>query len=242
MGAKGTQVRSALARRLDLRDPGAPWHTERDGLAQLAGWMASLCGSLAKMGEDLILLTQTGVGEVRLASAGGSSTMPQKQNPVGPSVLVALGRQAAALSGLMQSAVTHRQQRDGAAWFTEWLALPPLCIGTGRALSLARETVSAIAPDAARMAAALDADGGLIHAEALSFALAGDLGREAAEATVKRLCAEALASGRDVRDLAQRDFPSSDWRSILAAATQWGDATDQALAFARQASPGALST
>ena len=47
-------------------------------------WMAGLCATLGKMGEDLILLTATGLAEVRITGAGGSSTMPQKQNPVGP--------------------------------------------------------------------------------------------------------------------------------------------------------------
>lgn len=245
MGPQGGAVRAELARRLGLGDPGAPWHAERDGIARLAGWMTSLCASLAKIGEDLVLLTQSGIGEVRLEGAGGSSTMPQKQNPVGASVLVALGRQAVALGGLVQGSSAHRQQRDGAAWFSEWLALPPLSIGTGRALSLARETVDAIVPDVSRMTAALDADGGVIHAEALSFALAREMGREAAEAVVRRLCAQALASGTDLRDLVRRDLPETDWRALLSGEAQWGDAAEQALAFAqsaRQASPGALST
>ena len=65
--------------------------------------------------------------------------MPQKQNPVGPSALVALSRQVIGLAAALQGAGLHRQQRDGAAWFQEWLTLPQLCISLGRALSLAAD-------------------------------------------------------------------------------------------------------
>ena len=63
--------------------------------------------------------------------------MPQKQNPVGPSVLVALAWQTAGLSATMPRAALHSLHRDAAAWFTEWLTLPQLCLSTGRALALA---------------------------------------------------------------------------------------------------------
>lgn len=113
MGEKGPAVRAALAAELGLGDTRASWHSERDGGAIFAGWMAMTCPTLAKMGDDLILLTQSGIDEVRIAGAGGSSTMPQKHNPVGPSVLVANARQLVVLAGVVQGAGVHRQNRDG---------------------------------------------------------------------------------------------------------------------------------
>jgi len=151
MGPEGPAVRAALAKDLGLSDPQASWHAERDRIGLFASWMVGLCTSLAKVGEDLILMAQSGIGEMRLAGTGGSSTMPQKQNPVEPSVLVALARQAGALASSLQQAGIHRQQRDGAAWFVEWLTLPQLCISTGRVLSLAVDLSGQIAPDARMM-------------------------------------------------------------------------------------------
>ncbi len=235
MGAGGPSVRGRLAEVLDLHDPGASWHAERDGVAAFGAWMAGIAGSLGKLGEDLILLAQSGIGEVRIRGAGGSSTMPQKRNPIGPSVLVALARQAAAAAALLQGALVHRQARDGAAWFTEWLALPPLCITTGRTLALALDLAGRVEPDAARMAAALEADGGTIHAEAASFTLAERLSRPAAQAAVKALCGEAAASGADLRTLLARDYPDLDWPALLAFDRQLGEAPSQARAFATQA-------
>lgn len=231
MGPQGPTVRAELAKALGLTDPGASWHAERDSLAVFAAWMAGVAGSLAKLGEDLILLTQTGIAEVAISGAGGSSTMPQKQNPVGPSVLVALARQAAALSGVMQGAIVHRQQRDGAAWFAEWLSLPQLCLLTGRSLSLAQDILARLQPEPDAMAKGLAAGQGLIFAEALSFALAKTMPRPEAQAAVKQLCAKALSTGQDLIALAQQAWPDQNWSSQLCR-DMLGQAPAEARAFA----------
>lgn len=228
MEGHGPAVRAGLALALDLADPGHSWHAQRDRIGAFAGWMAGLCVSLGKMGEDLTLMAQSGIGEIRIAGAGGSSTMPQKQNPVGPSVLIALARQAVALAGVLQGAGLHRQQRDGAAWFTEWLTLPQLCISTGAALSLAGRLADDIRPDAQAMARGLEGDGGLIHAEALSFALARHMPRPKAQAHIKALCDEVAQSGQPLRELIARDFPDMD----MPQGADLGTAPDEARGFA----------
>jgi len=231
MGPQGPALRAALARELGLSDPGHSWHSDRAGMARLAGYAAGLAGSLGKLGEDLVLLTQSGIGEVGLEGAGGSSTMPQKQNPVGPSALVALARHAQGLAGGLAGAGIHRQQRDGAAWFAEWLALPPLAETTGAALLRAAEVVASLTPNRDAMARGLAADGGLIQAEALSFALARRMPRPEAQALVKAMCAEVIATGTPLADLAAARFPGTDWAAELAGAGL-GTAPDEARAFA----------
>lgn len=226
MGDRGPQVRAALAQALGLHDPGQSWHSERDGIAALSAWAAGTTASLGKMGEDLILLAQSGLSELRIAGAGGSSTMPQKQNPVLPSVLVALGRQVGGLSATLTGAAMHRQARDGAAWFTEWLTLPQLCISTGAALARAADLAPRIQPDPTAMARVLDADAGTIHAEALTFALAARLPRPEAEAQVRALVARALDTGTDLRALAAQAWPG------LAVPLCLGTAPQDARAFA----------
>ncbi len=236
MGERGPEVRAALAEALGLADPGHSWHADRSGIGALAGWMATTAAALGKLGEDLLLMTQSGLSEVGIAGAGGSSTMPQKQNPVGPSVLVALARQVAGLAATLQGAGLHRQQRDGAAWFTEWLTLPQAAISTSRALGLALQIADKITPDPAAMARNLAADGGLIHAEALSFALAGTMPRPEAQAVVKRLCDEVAKTGQPLASLAARDFPGTDWAAHLALSSL-GQAPAEARAFAAACQP-----
>ncbi|MBH0236484.1 lyase family protein [Methylobrevis albus] len=232
MGEAGPAVRAALAADLGLADPGHSWHSDRSASGHLAAFAAGLAGSLGKLGEDVFLLCQSDVGEVSLGGAGGgSSTMPQKQNPVGPSALVALARHVVGLAGLVHGTALHRQQRDGAAWFGEWLALPQLCIATGRMLTLADEIAASLVPDAAAMARALGAGQGLIHAEALSFALAEMMPRPQAQAAVKAMCAEATATATPLLEIAARHHPGTDWPARLAGAGL-GTAPTEARAFA----------
>lgn len=232
MGPSGPDVRAGLAKALGLNDPGHSWHTDRSGLARLAGWVAGLAAGLGKIGEDLLLLTQSGLAEVSLGTGGGSSTMPQKQNPVGPSAMVALSRHVVGLAPLLTGAGQHRQQRDGAAWFTEWLVLPQLCQSLSRLLGLATQMADQINPDAKAMARNLETDNGLIHAEALSFVLARQMPRPEAQAAVKTLCAEARQSGRPLADLAAERFPEVDWPDAVAR-DGLGQAPAEARAFAR---------
>jgi 3-carboxy-cis,cis-muconate cycloisomerase len=82
------------------------------------------------------------------------------------------------------------------------------------------------------MRRALDGGQGLIHAEALSFALAAALPRPDAQAAVKRLCAEAVGTGAQLGDLAARDFPGLDLGAVFDAARQTGSAPADARAFA----------
>jgi 3-carboxy-cis,cis-muconate cycloisomerase len=206
MGGRGAAVRARLAGALDLADPGHSWHGARDAVAELAGWTTGLTVALGRMGEDVWLMTQSGIEELRLAG-GGSSTMPHKNNPVGPSVLVALARAAVALNSGLQGAALHRQQRDGGAWFTEWLLLPQVILGSGRALATAQQLLATLTPDPARMAANLEGDLGLIHAEALTFALARHMPRPAAQARISELCAEARATATPLPQVAARELP-----------------------------------
>lgn len=235
MGPDAPKVRAGLAAALSLADPGESWHSARDGVAALAAWITITAQLLGRMGEDLILLSQSGVEEVRLGQGGGSSTMPQKVNPVAPSVLVALARQMTGLGATMAGAALHRQQRDATAWIAEWLALPQMCLGLGRMLLTAEGLATTLAPDPARMRAPLTDGLGLLYAEALSFALAESMPRPAAQAAVKALVAEARASGTALPALAARDFPGQDWAARLTPAALLGQAPAEARAFAAAA-------
>ncbi|MBL6430674.1 MAG: hypothetical protein HPM95_03610 [Alphaproteobacteria bacterium] len=105
---------------------------ERWPLMRIAGTLAGLLGALEKISADVMLSTRSEVGELRLSAAGGSSTMPQKQNPVAAETLIALTRHAAALSAQITTAPAHAEERDGAAWMGEWLVLPPFSPHAGR--------------------------------------------------------------------------------------------------------------
>lgn len=144
LGDKGEAVKRRLAGELGLVPLHRPRHTERDDFAELAAWLSLVTGSLGKMGQDIALLAQNEVAEIRLASGGGSSAMAHKVNPVSAEVLVALARfNATLLAGVHQSLV-HENERSGAAWTLEWMLLPQMVMATGVALITAERLLGEI--------------------------------------------------------------------------------------------------
>ncbi|WP_163267992.1 3-carboxy-cis,cis-muconate cycloisomerase [Chelativorans alearense] len=137
LGDKGPPVAARLAKALGLNLVARARHSERDGIADLASFLSLTTGSLGKMGQDVALMAQSEMGEVKLAEAGGSSAMPHKQNPVKAEALVTLARFNATLLPGMHHALVHENERSGAAWTLEWMLLPQMVVATGAALKLA---------------------------------------------------------------------------------------------------------
>ena len=233
LGPKASEIRAHMAQSLGLKDPERSWHTDRTPVLQIADWLLRLTLALAKPGEDIIELVESGVGELSLGQGGASSTMPQKQNPVAPSVLVALSRQQTGLTQILHSAAVHRYQRDGAAWFTEWMCLPQIVLGAASAAQVARGLFAKLTPHANAMDAALNGGLGLIHAEAISFALAAHMPRPDAQAEVKRLCAVAMETSTSLADLVAHDWPQI--AAELDLSSGLGTAPDDARRFAETA-------
>ena len=144
LGDKGPAVAARMGAALGLRVVARPRHNERDGIVALASWLALVTGSLGKMGQDIVLASQSELGEIRLASGGGSSAMPHKVNPVGAEVLVALARFNAIQAGGMQQAMVHENERSGAAWTLEWMLLPQMAVATGAALLTAAKLLDGL--------------------------------------------------------------------------------------------------
>lgn len=189
-GDKGPAVAADLAHRLDLHCPVKPWHTERDTLFELGAWLAMVAGLLGRMGADLAILARSEIGEVHAGVAGGSSTMPQKANPVGAEALVTLARSTGGHLATLTEALIHPEERDGVSWALEWIALPPLLTATGAGLRHALELADSLRPDPEVMARNMRIGGGTIHAEALAFALAAHMPLDEAQALVKAAAQE----------------------------------------------------
>jgi 3-carboxy-cis,cis-muconate cycloisomerase len=127
----------------------------------------------------------------------------------------------------------HRQNRDGAAWFTEWLTLPQICVSLGAMLRLTQDVLDRLTPDPQAMERDLGGGSGTIQAESLTFAVVAELGLDRASVAgrVGQLCATALAEGRDLLDLAQKEWPDRNWAALVRA-NGLGLAPQEARAFA----------
>jgi 3-carboxy-cis,cis-muconate cycloisomerase len=250
LGSQGLAVIEGLAAELGLTAPAAPWHVGRDGVAEAVGVLGLLCGSLAKIATDIILLAQTEVGEVSepyVAGRGGSSTMPQKRNPIASEYILASGRAVQALVPLMQGAMMQDHERATGPWQAEPLALPQAFVLTHGALLQALDIARGMVVDAGRMRRNLDATGGLIVAEAVMMGLAPMLGREQAHHAVKHACDAALTENIPLADALARE-PEVSTRLDTTAIAQLTDPAaylgstglfiDRVLAAARCFAPG----
>jgi 3-carboxy-cis,cis-muconate cycloisomerase len=203
LGDRGPAVLGLYARELELAEPALPWHTNRVGVAELGSALAVLAGAAAKVGRDVVLLSQTEVAEVAEGAGGGSSTMPHKRNPTASTLAIACAVQAQAQAGVLVRGLDQEHERAAGAWHAEWEALSGALAYAGGAVHAAGRALEGLRVDAARMRANLDATGGLVMAESLAFALAPVHGRGEAQRIVAEAAREAAEAGRNLREAAE---------------------------------------
>jgi 3-carboxy-cis,cis-muconate cycloisomerase len=210
LGPNPDEVRQHLAAAVGLRDPKRSWHADRGPILRLAAWQTQLAAALGKIAQDVWIMTQSGMKTVTLGAKGGSSTMPQKENPVQPSAIIALANMASGLNATLTQAAQHREARDGAAWFTEWMALPQLCLTAGSALTISGTMIEGLAPNTDAMAVQIAETHDMIMAEAVTFALAKTMPRPDAAALLKEAVQQAMSQGTGLLKIVQSRFPDLD--------------------------------
>lgn len=204
-GERGVELLEQLADELRLAAPVVPWHTDRDVLHGAVVVVGTAAGSLGKIALDVSLLMQTEVGELVDPGAGGSSTMPQKRNPVDPAFAAAAARLAVGAVGDLLPAAVQEHERAAGTWQLEWVAVPRVLDHTVAAAERVREVLDRIQVDATAMRRNLDATGGAVLAESLVIALAPRIGRRAAADLVAELLELVAAQGSDLATVAAAD-------------------------------------
>jgi 3-carboxy-cis,cis-muconate cycloisomerase len=204
LGTHAPAVSRNLAEELSLPLPALPWHSHRDRVGEIAATFGLLSGSLNKIAQDLSLHMQTEVKELSEPSApgrGGSSTMPNKQNPIACATILAATNRIPGLVCTVLSVMPQDHQRGLGSWHAEWETLPEIIRLSAGAL----HHLAALAPDlqvnSARMRENLELTRGLIYAEAVSMTLAEKLGRAAAHEKVEASCRTASSSQRHLREV-----------------------------------------
>jgi 3-carboxy-cis,cis-muconate cycloisomerase len=208
LGANGVAVAEALAHELGLGVPGLPWHAARDTMAEIVALLGLVCGSLSKFALDVALLMQTEVAEVfepHAPGRGGSSTMPQKRNPVAAEYIIAAARGVHALVPLMLTAMAQDHERATGPWQSEALALPQCFVLCAGAMAHALAIAGGVTIDAARMRRNLELGGGLIMAEAVSTGLGPVMGHAAAHHALQRVSDRAIAEGKTLGEALRDD-------------------------------------
>ena len=219
---KGAEVRAAFAAGLNLSDPAANWHADRSGLVEFAGWMTQVTTQLATIAQDLFRMSQ--MGDVAIETESGTAT-------VLPSLLTAISQMMAGLNSTMQQAPKSRMQGDVSTAIAEWMALPYMCLMTGRALGAAGDLTASLTVNAGKMTARITAHNDYIFAEALIQTLTETLGRATAEQKVFDLCQMLTAQGSSLQSHAIDTWPDLDFTNTFDANAQIASASRDAKSF-----------
>lgn len=202
---KGLEVAAALATELDLSAPVLSWHTARARVVEVENALAIAAGVAGKVALDVVLMAQTEVGEVSEAGGGGSSTLPQKHNPVQAIGILAAVRGVNAQVALLQGTMLQEHERAAGAWQAEWPALSETLRLTGGAVSRLADLLSGLQVHPQRMRHNLEGTGGLIMAESVVTALGKRVDRMTARKLIDAALATAAAGGRPFAEVLQQD-------------------------------------
>jgi 3-carboxy-cis,cis-muconate cycloisomerase len=203
-GAEALRTVGELARELGLAEPAITWHVARDTIAETVQFLALLGGSLAKIADDVMLMSSTEFGEASEPAGegrGASSTMPQKRNPISCGVIIAAARMLRQQAGLALDAMINSFERNAAAWHLEWAAVPEAFGYAAGALNQTNFVASGLIVDAGGMQRNLGLTHGLIVAEAVMMELAPHTGRNEAHHLVGDACRKAIATDRPLYDV-----------------------------------------
>ena len=211
-----------LAGRLGLADPVAPWQTNRLPVTRLGASLADLLAAAGKISNDVLLLSRPEIGEVsepREAGRGGSSAMPQKQNPV-LSVLI----RSAALAAPGYTVMLHAaagaadDERPGGSWHVEWQALRQLLRLAGGAVAKLAELTEGLTVHTGAVARNLQLAGPLVVSEKVMARVAPLLDDGEPGQGKKR-----------VQELVGRSLAGEDFAELLRGAVPAGQLGDQEL-------------
>lgn len=200
---EGLNVLKALSEELNLEEPAISWHTARDGWAEMIFWLSMTCTTLTKIANEVATLMRTEVDELREPYApgrGGSSTMPQKRNPVSCPLIVAIGTRMRDCVSTQLSAMVQLHERDVATQPLEWLIIPEAFVLASGCLKHSVQMLDGIFVNADKMQSNLQSGGGLLMSEAVMMGLAPVLGRGQAHDLVGEVSAKAIDNGTTLRE------------------------------------------
>jgi len=133
----------------------SPWHTSRGAVTRVGDALVACTDAWGRIAADVTTLARPEIaelGEPLAAGRGGSSTIPQKQNPV---LSVLVRRAALAAPGLAATLHTAAalavDERPDGSWHVEWATLRTLSRYAAVAASQTTELLAGLRVDSERM-------------------------------------------------------------------------------------------
>lgn len=239
-GDRGIEIRRRFCELVGLGDPVISWTSSRDRVDEFTHLLASVAGTLGRIGNEVYELQRPEIGELREpAGAGGigSITMPHKRNPELSEHLVTLARLVRSSAAVISEGTITEHERDGRGWKAEWVAFPEVCLLTAAALGFAHTILAGLEVDEAAMLRNLS--GWEVSERALSL-LAPVLGKHAAQSALQVALAEGRQRGLSAREALAPLVDEQTLDSLFAAPDSGSCAqmTDLVVARAHQAHAG----
>ena len=208
LGKDGLRVQAGLMKELKLGQPDISWHTVRDRIAEVGCFLGLVSGTCGKIAFDIKLLMQTEVEEVMEpfhAGRGGSSTMPQKRNPISSVYVTAQSAVVKQHVAALLEAMIEDHERSTGQWEIEWIVLPEIFMLTAGALAQTRFVLEGLEVKPHKMRQNLDITKGLIMTEAVMMGLGSKLGRNKAHDLLYDIARKAVQTGEHLIDALEAD-------------------------------------
>jgi 3-carboxy-cis,cis-muconate cycloisomerase len=178
---QGIAINVALMQELGLNVPEIAWHTARDNFSEFATIISMMSATMGKIAHEIIDLQKLEFGEVEEPfemGKVGSSTMPQKRNPMICEAVLALARLCRTQATTAIDAMMHEHERDWSSFQMEWAYIPEVCVMAHGAMKLTLRVISGLIVYPENMARNLDVTRGSLLAERVMLALGKFTGRQ----------------------------------------------------------------
>ncbi len=177
-----------LSKELNLSVAEMPWHNNRENIVELASVLTSITSILAKFGHDVMTMSQSEVGEIKIKISGSSSAMPHKNNPIIAEKLIAFSEINLALNSIISSSMIHRGERDGIALTKEIITFQQIMYCSGLSSILAFNLFKVIIPDQVNIKKIIKDTQGVIYSETAVYFLSKFMNKNKAEKFVLTAC------------------------------------------------------
>lgn len=204
IGEVGLKVRASFCRRAGLADTEIAWFAARDRLGELVSTLGLIAATIEKICLEIGRLSANEIGELhepRRDGQVGSSTMPQKHNPILCERAIASCKLVRGMVPVMQGLMIGAHERDSSCISAEWILIPQSFILLDGAVQYAETVFEGLQIHGDRMRQNLETTDGGIVAEAVMYALAPALGRNEAHHLLHQITRNAIELQRPLIDV-----------------------------------------
>lgn len=208
LGESGWEVQRRVLKKLNLHVPEISWHVARDRIADMTSFLGMVGATFGKIANEIIQLQKTEIAELAEPfeiGKVGSSTMPQKRNPMACEAVVACSRLLINQSSLGMDAMFQEHERDMGPWQAEWVFISEMFQLASSVTYHMGWILENLYVDEDAMIANLNKSNQLIMSEAVMMWLAEKIGRQKAHDLIYEISMEAYENKENLATMLKRN-------------------------------------